>query len=111
METGAGGELSNGGSGGKLGYFDALKVVAAPLATLAGVFGLIFYFAAGAWVSSIARAEIEATVTTADLNENTLIAHTGKLEQHDEEIEDNEEDIEKNRSEFQQFIREVIAKL
>jgi hypothetical protein len=76
-----------------------------------GVLVVVFWFAAESYVAGIARTEIAAAVEAAELNENTLIAHTGKLEQHDEEIEENEEDIEKNRDTFQQFVSDVIAKL
>lgn len=107
MESGTDRELSNG----KLGYFEALKVVALPLGSMVGVLGLVFYFAAGAWVEGIVRAEIEKTVEAAGLNENTLIAHTGKIAEHDDEIEENEEDIKDNRDTFQQFVSDVIAKL
>ncbi len=107
MEDGTDGNVSNG----KLSYFEALKVVALPLGSVIGVLGLVFYFAAGAWVQGIVRAEIALTVEAAGLNENTLIAHTGKIAQHEEEIEENEEDIKDNRDTFQQFVSDVIAKL
>ncbi len=111
MESGTNGNVSDGSNAGKLGYWDALKIVALPIGSVIGVLGLVFYFAATSWVQNIARAEIAAAVTAAELNENTLIAHTGKLEQHDEEIKENEEDIDEVDDKFTDFIRDVIAKL
>lgn len=108
MENGTNGNVS---ANGKLGYWDALKIVALPIGSVIGVLGLVFYFAATSWVQNIARAEIAAAVEAAELNENTLIAHTGKLAEHDEEIQENEDDIDEVDDKFTDFIRDVIAKL
>lgn len=111
MEDGTSGELPAAGNDSKLGYFDALKIVALPLGSIVSVLAVVFYFAAGAWVEGIVQAEIAKTVEAAGLNEDTLIAHTGKIAQHDKDIEDNEEEIDEVDDKFTQFVRDVIAKL
>lgn len=109
MEGTTGGEVPDGA--GSMNYVQAMKVVAAPLATVLGVVGIVFWFAAGAWVEGIVRAELTAHGVQTTAHGTQLTVHTGRLNQHDEEIEDNEEDIDENRQEFRDFVNEVISKL
>ena len=111
MESGTGGELPAAGNNGKLGYFEALKVVALPLGSIVSVLAVVFYFAAGAWVKGIVAEEITALETGSSTASTTLTQHTAKLEQHDKDIEDNEEEIDEVDDKFTQFVRDVIAKL
>ena len=108
MESGTGSELP---AERAIGYFDALKIVALPLGSVVGVLGLVFYFAAGAWVKGIVQDEITALELGSSTASTTLTQHASKLEQHDKDIEDNEEEIDEVDDKFTQFVRDVIAKL
>lgn len=111
MEDGTRGELPAAGNDSKLGYFDALKIVALPLGSIVSVLAVVFYFAAGAWVKGIVVEEITALQLGSNTAASTLQAHTQTLEQHEEDIEDNEEEIDEVDDKFTQFVRDVIAKL
>lgn len=91
-------------------YWDAMRMLAAPMGTIVGVLAVVFYFAAESWVKDIARAEFKAQVELSSAQATTLTEHTGLLAQHDEEIEDNEDEIEKVDDKFTDFVRDIIAK-
>ena len=94
-----------------MSYFNSLRVVAAPLATIAGLAGVILYFAAGAWVRGIVQEEVASIVTGNSEASTLLTQHASAIERHDGEIDDNEEEIDEVDDKFTQFVRDVIAKL
>lgn len=93
-----------------MSYLDAMKVVALPFATVAGIAGVILWFAADAWIRSIVQEEMTGVGTESGEHGMTLAKHAGTLAQHDEEIEDNEDDIERHDERFTAFVREILSR-
>lgn len=93
-----------------LSYFDALKVVALPFASVFSVACVILFFAADAWVRGIVAEEMSGGATTTNEHGDLLASHAGTLRQHDEEIEDNERDIERHDQRFTEFVAEILRR-
>jgi hypothetical protein len=92
-------------------YFKALKTVAAPLATIVGIAGVIVWFAADAWIRGIVAEEV-ASIQTGTSNASVMLqSHAQRLEEHAGDIEDNEEEIDEVDDKFTEFVREILAKL
>lgn len=110
MEAGTSRQVSGSNAAG-LTYLQALKVVAAPLATITAVAGTIVFFAADAYIRVVVNEEVAALVT-GNSNASTLLTEHGqRIETAERDIAGNEDDIEKVDDKFTEFVREVIAKL
>lgn len=92
-------------------YFKALKVVAAPLATIMGIAGVIVWFAADAWIRGIVNEEVSAMQTGQSDAASLLQSHAQTLEEHAGDIEDNTEEIDEVDDKFTEFVREILARL
>lgn len=92
-------------------YMKALKLIAAPIASITVVAGTILWFAADAWIRNIVTEEVASIQTGTTNAASQLQAHAQTLEKHDEEIDKNDETIEKVDDKFTEFVREVISKL
>jgi xanthosine utilization system XapX-like protein len=92
-------------------YFKALKIVAAPLATIMGIAGVIVWFAADAWIRGIVDEEIAAIQSGQSGASSMLQSHAQTLEEHAEDIEDNTDEIDEVDDKFTEFVREILARL
>lgn len=106
MESGTGSEVSRG-----VGYLDALKIVALPMASIGGIGAVILWFAADAWVRTVVAEEVASIAAGTTNAASVLQDHANKLEVHERDIGKNVEEIDEVDDKFTEFVREILAKL